>query len=29
MSFRYKSALLSLTSMALIYAWFFVALILH
>jgi hypothetical protein len=29
MSFRYKSALLSLISMALIYAWFFVALIVH
>jgi len=29
MSFRYKSALLSLVSMALVYAWFFVGLILR
>jgi len=29
MSFRYKSALLSLVSMAAIYAWFFFGLILH
>jgi len=29
MSFRYKSALLSLISMALVYAWFFVVLIIH
>jgi hypothetical protein len=29
MSFRYKSALLSLTSMALVYGWFFVTLMIH
>lgn len=29
MSFRYKSALLSLASMALVYGWFFVTLMLH
>jgi hypothetical protein len=29
MSFRYKSALLSLVSMALVYGWFFVTLMIH
>jgi hypothetical protein len=29
MSFRYKSALLSLASMALVYGWFFVTLMIH
>lgn len=29
MSFRYKSALLSLVSMAAIYAWFFIFLVIH